>query len=88
MTACLPTLTGRDRAILRAVAAGRAEVTVSCEPDLLIDGLNCCDQAAVHGLCHAGLICPATLGRAGARVPAVLTSAGAAALQEIAGGVR
>jgi hypothetical protein len=82
-----PVLSGRDRAILRAVAAGRAEVTVSAEPDLLVDGLFCCDQAAAHTLCHAGLICPATAAACGARVAAVLTPAGVTALQA-AGGAR
>jgi hypothetical protein len=83
-----PVLSGRDRAILRAVAAGRAEVTVRTELDILVDGLFCCDQAAAHTLCRAGLICPATAGAAcGARVLAVLTPAGVAALQA-AGGAR
>jgi hypothetical protein len=35
------TLSGRDRAILRAVAAGGAEVALGSEPDLFIDG-RCC----------------------------------------------
>jgi hypothetical protein len=82
-----PVLSGRDRAMLRAVAAGRAEVTVSSEPDMLVDGLFCCDQAAAHTLCRAGLVCPATAAACGARVPAVLTPAGVAALQA-AGGAR
>lgn len=80
MTTSAPTLTGRDRAILRAVAAGRVEMTVSSEPDLTIDSLNCCDQHAAHSLCHAGLIRATTTGIAGARVRAALTSAGVALL--------
>lgn len=75
-----PAASGRELALLRAVAAGRAQMTVSCEPDLTIDGLNCCDQHAAHGLSHAGLICPGAVGVLGSRVPAALTSAGAALL--------
>jgi hypothetical protein len=38
-------LTRRDRAILRAVAGGHAELVFGSEPDLIIDGRCCCDQA-------------------------------------------
>ncbi|GAA5124135.1 hypothetical protein GCM10025762_48690 [Haloechinothrix salitolerans] len=48
----------RARAILAAVADGRAEVSDSCEPDMFIDGLACCDQTLAHALAHAGLIRP------------------------------
>jgi hypothetical protein len=41
-------LSGRDRAILRAVAAGNAELAWGAEPDLLLDGRFCCDQSAAH----------------------------------------
>ena len=44
------TLSGRDRAILRAVAAGGAELQLGTEPDLFFDGRCCCDQAAAHQL--------------------------------------
>ena len=37
------TLSGRDRAILRAVAAGGAELQLGAEPDLFFDGR--CDEA-------------------------------------------
>lgn len=77
-------LSHRDRAILRAVAAGRASVTPSSEPDLYIDGLCCCDQTAAHNLCHAGLICPALPGMPGQAVLAALTAAGTAALAVLA----
>ncbi|EWM10623.1 hypothetical protein [Kutzneria sp. 744] len=56
----------RDRAVLRAVAAGRCELTGVC---LVVDGLNCCDQFAGRRLADAGLIM-ATSG------PARLTTAG------------
>jgi hypothetical protein len=74
------TLTARDRAILRAVAAGGAELVYGSEPDLLIDGRCCCDQVAAHRLTHAGLIAPTLTARVGQRVPACLTLAGAARL--------
>jgi hypothetical protein len=53
------TLNRRALAMLRAVGAGRAELTCSCEPDLRVDGLPCCDQATAHELARAGLIRPA-----------------------------
>jgi hypothetical protein len=73
-------LTGRDRAILRAVAAGRAELLYGSEPDLLLDGRCCCDQAAAHRLARAGLIAPLVTASVGERVPARLTAAGSARL--------
>lgn len=74
--------TSRARAILRAVAHGRAEMTCSCEPDLFIDGLHCCDQSTAHALVHAGLIRQDRPGLVGNRVPARITTAGLAALDE------
>ena len=56
------TLSGRDRAILRAVAAGGAELQLGSEPELFFDGRSCCDQSAAHYLVRAGLIAAATLG--------------------------
>ena len=50
------TLSGRDRAILRAVAAGGAQLQLGAEPDLFFDGRCCCDQTAAHHLVRAGLI--------------------------------
>ena len=73
-------LTSRDRAILKAVAGGRAELVYGAEPDLLLDGRCCCDQAAVHRLAHAGLIAPLGIADVGQRVPATLTPAGTAQL--------
>jgi hypothetical protein len=66
----------RALAMLRAVAAGRAQISRGSEPDLFVDGLPCCDQAAARALVHAGLVCPERLGPAGDRVPAALTPAG------------
>jgi hypothetical protein len=74
------TLSGRDRAILRAVAAGGAELQLGAEPDLFLDGRFCCNQSAAHHLVHASLIAAATLGPAGQRVAAALTPAGQQAL--------
>jgi hypothetical protein len=69
-------LTHRDRAILRAVAGGTAELLGGAQPDLFVDGLCCCDQMAARRLAHAGLITGAAAGSAGQRVPARLTPAG------------
>jgi hypothetical protein len=71
-------LTGRDRAVLRAVAAGRAEFRGGCVPILLVDGLPCSDFGAVHRLVAAGLVAApdATV----ERNPATLTPAGRRAL--------
>jgi hypothetical protein len=74
------TLSGRDRAILRAVAAGAAELALGAVPDLFLDGLYCCDQAAARDLVRAGLLAPETPGRVGQRVAAALTPAGHEAL--------
>jgi hypothetical protein len=69
-------LPNRALAMLRAVADGRAEMTCSCEPDLFVDGLACCDQMTAHALAHAGLIQPARPGVVGQRVPVRLTPHG------------
>ncbi|HEY2763318.1 MAG TPA: hypothetical protein VGJ13_04805 [Pseudonocardiaceae bacterium] len=71
-------VTGRGLAMLRAVSDGRGELVCSCEPDLFIDGLGCCDQYTAHRLARAGLIRPASSGAVGERVPAELTVAGRA----------
>ena len=74
------TLSGRDRAILRAVAAGGAELMLGAEPDLLLDGRCCCDQHAAHRLIYAGLISAVGDGGTGERATAAVTSAGWQAL--------
>lgn len=68
------TLTGRDRALLRAVADGRCQLGTGCEPVLLIDGLLCADMAAAHRLVAAGLLVAPDPTQP--LVPAVLTPAG------------
>lgn len=73
-------LNHRERATLMAVAIGHAEISCSCEPDLFIDGLACCDQQTAHRLARLGLVTPLGTGRHGDLVPARLTEAGAAAL--------
>lgn len=70
----------RALSMLRAVAIGRAEMTCSCEPDLYIDGLACCDQMTARFLVRTELICPARPGAIGQRVPVRLTTAGRAVL--------
>jgi hypothetical protein len=73
-------LTHRAMAMLKAVAAGRAQMSCSCEPDLFIDGFACCDQMTAHALAHGGYLQPAADAATG-RVPAELTDAGRAALE-------
>ena len=73
-------LTHRAMAMLKAVAAGRAQMSCSCEPDLFIDGFACCDQITAHALAHGGYLQPAVDGGTG-RVTAQLTEAGRAALE-------
>lgn len=69
-------LSHRALAMLRAIAEGRAEITVSQEPDLFVDGLPCSDQSAAHALAHAGLVVRSRAGAPGSRVPALLSEAG------------
>jgi hypothetical protein len=72
------TLTGRDRALLRAVAAGRCDIVPTGIPDLRVDGRWFCDQPRAHALLAAGLMARAR----GAPAAALLTSAGRAALEK------
>lgn len=81
-TSELPLLSHRGRNLLRAVAAGRAEMTCSCEPDIYIDGLPCCDQYTSHALARRGLVAPTRPGLPGQRVPARLTEKGLSELGE------
>lgn len=71
-------LSYRAKAMLRAVAEGRAVLSSSCEPDLFIDGVYCCDQMTAHALAHGGYL---TVGADG--VTAELTVAGRAALEKV-----
>ncbi|MFC0433591.1 hypothetical protein [Kutzneria buriramensis] len=73
-----PAVNHRVLAMLRAVDAGRAQLTCSAEPDLFVDGMPCCDQFTAHVLAHEGLVRPGQPGTPGQRVPAVLTTAGRA----------
>ena len=77
MTTPLP---HRALAMLRAVQAGRAELTASREPDFRIDGLACCDQAMAWDLVHAGLVTTAGTAALGSWLPAILTPSGENAL--------
>jgi hypothetical protein len=71
-------LSGRDRALLRAVADGRCQFRGGCGWVLLVDGLACSDFSAAPRLVDAGLLAVPDAGVALA--PAVLTPAGRAAL--------
>jgi hypothetical protein len=66
-------LSNRDRALLRAVAAGRCVLAGLQGMALRIDGLCCADQFAGPRLAAAGLIAAGTTGLA-------LTPAGRAAI--------
>lgn len=78
MTTSERALSHRDRAVLRAVRAGRCQVFGLAAAVLVIDGVGCSDQFAASRLVHAGLI--ATPGPRPA--PACLTASGLALLQE------
>ena len=80
MSALTEGLNHRALSMLRAIVAGRAQISCSSEPDLFIDGVPCCDQYLAHQLAHEGLIEPAHQGAVGTLVPATLTVAGEAAL--------
>ena len=68
-------LTARDRALLRAVAAGRCDLVVGAAPEFRVDGRWYCDQSRAHDLIAAGLLAALrTSGRE--RGPAALTVAG------------
>jgi hypothetical protein len=56
-------LNNRDRAVLRAVAAGRCEISSTASRTLTVDGLCYADQFAGTRLTAAGLIA-AIAGRA------------------------
>ena len=69
-------LSGRDAALLRAVANGRCELEQGPMPVLYVDGRIFCDTAAAHRLVLAGLVAAPEP----SRVPARLTDAGRAEL--------
>ncbi|KDN20994.1 hypothetical protein [Amycolatopsis rifamycinica] len=73
-------LSRRAIAMLKAIADGRAELRCSCEPDLRVDGLPCCDQSTAHDLARAGLVKATRLVAPGQWAPAELTDAGHRAL--------
>ena len=56
MNATITALTHRDRAILRAIAAGRCQISGGACAALTIDGLSCCDQFVGARLTGAGLV--------------------------------
>ena len=63
MQTTITTLNHRDRAVLRAVAAGRCEIPAGSSGALIVDGLCFSDQFAGRRLTTAGLIA-ASAGRA------------------------
>lgn len=75
-------ISGRDRAVLRAVAAGRCQLATGCEPVLFVDGLGCADSGAGYRLVTAGLILPSDPARSVG--PARLAPAGIEILRRAA----
>jgi hypothetical protein len=69
-------LSNRDRAVLRAVASGRCEISAAMGDALVIDGLCVCDQFVGPRLRAAGFITAGLLPG-----PARLTASGAALLE-------
>ncbi len=74
-------LNGRDRAVLRAVEAGRCQLGAGCEPVLLVDGLVCADFSTGARLVAAGLLAPPDAQRM--LSPARLTALGLAASETV-----
>jgi hypothetical protein len=72
-----PALSHRDRAVLRAIRAGRCQVSGRAATLLVIDGVGCSDQFVASRLIQAGLI--ASPGPQPA--PARLTASGIAMLE-------
>ncbi|MGE3288765.1 MAG: hypothetical protein AB7J32_22060 [Pseudonocardia sp.] len=71
-------LTHRERAVLRAIHAGRCLVSGVASVRLVVDGVGCSDQFVGPRLVAAGLVA-----RPGPGIgPARLTPSGRAALQE------
>lgn len=81
-SATAPLLTGRDVALLRAVAAGRCRFSVLCEPVLLVDGVPCADFTVAGRLIDAGLL--VAPGHGDLLAPAGLTDRGRAVLGPVA----
>lgn len=50
------TLSGRERALLRAVAGDRCQFRGGCEPVLLVDGMSFADSSVARHLVEAGLV--------------------------------
>jgi hypothetical protein len=67
---------GRDRAVLRAVAAGRCELRAGCEPELVVDGMRCADSGVAARLIAAGLVVKAIGSSVAQLTPAGLVAAG------------
>ncbi|HEY0640687.1 MAG TPA: hypothetical protein VGD67_23910 [Pseudonocardiaceae bacterium] len=74
--------TARHRALLLAVAQGRAQLAAGGAPDLTVDG-RWCDHVAIAELLADGLLRPAAEARPGVLVPAVLTDLGRAVLRSL-----
>jgi hypothetical protein len=67
---------GREFAMLRAIAAGRAAITRSGASDLFLDGQSCCDRSVSRHLVRAGLVRATIPAKVGQLVRAEHASAG------------
>lgn len=76
MNTTTPTLSNRDRAVLRAVASGRCAISASLDHSLVVDGMCVSDQFVGPRLLGAGFIAAGPLPG-----PARLTATGAALLE-------
>jgi hypothetical protein len=74
MNSTIPSMTNRDIAILRAVAAGRCRASGEFSGSLVVDGFCLADQFSGPRLTQAGLIAAAVAG------PVELTASGRALL--------
>jgi hypothetical protein len=72
-------LSYRECAVLRAVAAGRCEISGGVGAWLAVDGLGCCDQLIGASLIRAGLIEAVPAGTQAA--PARITASGLALIR-------
>lgn len=78
MNATTTPVSQRDRAVLRAVAAGRCEISETVGGNLLIDGVWFTDQFAGLRLAEVGLIIAGPQGG-----PARLTASGRTLLEAV-----
>lgn len=75
MATATATLDHRRIAVLKAVLAGRCELSGGSEPDIYVDGLCCCDHSVAGDLLRDGMVRP-VLTVAGRHARAQITERG------------